>query len=124
MARGRGLLVAFTLTVACSWTREPVPTELIGRWSSDDPRYADRSLEIGAETIAFGGGEGIRTTYRMQGVEREVESGTAQTLYHLYYDASGAPEQELRVRLPVAGKLQIDNHSELWTRASTSSVGS
>jgi hypothetical protein len=122
MARGRGLLVAFALTATFGCGREGVPTELIGRWTSDDPRYADRALEIGAETISFGAGDGMRTAYRMQGVEREVDAGTG-TLYRLYYDAAGSPEHELRVRVPTSGQLHIDNHSELWTRAGAPGTG-
>ena len=122
MARGRGLSVAFALTAVLACAREGVPTELVGRWTSDDPRYADRSLEISADTIAFGSGDGMRTAYRMQGVERELDAGTG-TLYRLYYDAAGSPEQELRVRVPNPGQLQIDNHSELWTRAGATGTG-
>ena len=122
MARGRGLLVACLVATVLGCAREAVPVELIGRWTSDDPRYADRSLEIGAETIAFGAGDGMRTTYRMQGIEREVDAGTG-VLYRLFYDAAGSPELELRVQLPIPGKLRIDNHSELWARAGASTGG-
>ena len=122
MARGRGLPVVFALTAVLACARESVPTELIGSWTSDDPRYADRSLAIGTETIAFDSGGGMRTTYRMQGVERESDAGTG-TLYRLYYDAAGNPEHELRVRVPNPGQLQIDNHSELWTRAGAPGTG-
>ena len=122
MARGRGLSIAFALTAVLACAREGVPNELIGRWTSDDPRYADRSLEIGAETIAFGLEGGMRTTYRAQGVEREIDAN-AGTLYRLYYDAAGSPENELRVRVPSPGQLLIDNHSELWTRAGAPSAG-
>ena len=122
MASGRGLSVAFALLAILACAREDVPTELIGRWTSDDPRYADRALEIGAETIAFGTGDGSRTTYRMQGIEREVDAATG-TLYRVYYDATGSPEHELRVRVPSPGQLLIDNHSELWTRGGAPGTG-
>jgi hypothetical protein len=122
MARGRELSVAFALTAVLACAREGVPSELIGRWTSDDPRYADRSLEIGAETIAFDSGGGMRSAYRMQGVELEVDAGTG-TLYRLYYDAAGNPENELRVRVPNPGQLRLDNHSELWTRTGAPSAG-
>jgi hypothetical protein len=108
------------LAAALGCAREPVPTELIGRWTSDDPRYADRALEIGAEQIAFGVAAGLRITYRIQGIEREADAGT---LYRLTYDAPGEPERELRVRVPAPGRLRIDNHSELWTRAGTPATG-
>ena len=122
MARGWGLLVAFTVVVAFGCRREAVPNELIGRWTSDDPRYAERSLEIGTETIAFGAEGGARSAYRAQGVEREGDAGTS-TVYRLYYDAAGDPERELRVRLSAPGQLSIDNHSEIWTRTGASSTG-
>ena len=120
MVRGRGLRVAVVLTAALACAREGVPTELIGRWTSDDPRYADRSLEIGAEQIAFGVDAGLRVTYRVQGIERETDTGT---LYRLYYDAAGEPERVLHVRVPTPGHLRIENHSELWTRASAQGTG-
>ena len=122
MARGRGLpvLVAFVAALGCA--REAVPTELIGRWTSDDPRYVERSLEIGAKQVAFGVGPGTRMTYRAKGIEREVDTATG-TLYRVYYDAPGEPERALQVRLPTQGRLRIENHSELWTRESAPGAG-
>ena len=124
MAKGRGLRAAraLALVAAFACAREPVPAELIGRWTSDDARYADKALEIDAQRLAFGIGSGMRMTYRMQGVERETDAATG-TLYHLYYDAPGEPERTLRVRVPSPGRLLIDNHSELWTRAGAPSAG-
>ena len=122
MAKGRGLCVALVLAAALGCAREAVPTELIGRWTSDDPRYANRALEIGTEQIAFGVDAGIRVAYRVQGIEREADA-EAGTLFRLHYDAPGEPERELRVRLPAPGRLRIDNHSELWTRAGTPATG-
>ena len=122
MARGRGLPVVLAFVAALACAREPVPTELIGRWTTDDPRYAARSLEIGAEQVAFGVDAGIRMTYRGQGIEREVDAAGG-TLYRVYYDAPGEPERALQVRLPTPGRLRIENHSELWTRDGAPSAG-
>jgi hypothetical protein len=122
MAKGRGLCAALALAATLGCAREAVPTELIGRWTSDDPRYAERVLEIGTEQIAFGIDAGIRVTYRMQGIERQADA-EAGTLYRLHYDAPGEPERELRVRLPAPGRLRIDNHDELWTRAGAPATG-
>jgi hypothetical protein len=122
MAKRRGLpvVVAFALALACA--REGVPADLIGRWTTDDPRYADRSLEIGAEKITFGLGPATRMTYRVDGIERDVDSATG-TLYRVYYDAPGEPERTLQLRLPTPGRLRIENHDELWTRAAAPSMG-
>jgi hypothetical protein len=120
MAKGRGLpvVLAFVAAVACA--REGVPTELLGRWTTDDPRYADRSLEITLERLAFGVGPATRLTYRVQGIEEDAATGT---LYRLYYDAPGEPERTLQVRLPTPGRLRIENHDELWTRESSQTAG-
>ena len=122
MARGRGLPVVLAFVAALACAREPVPTELIGRWTSDDPRYAERSLEIDTERLAFGVDAGIRMTYRVQGIEREVDA-TSGTLYRVYYDGPGERERALQVRLPTPGRLRIENHSELWTRDGAPSAG-
>jgi hypothetical protein len=116
MARGRGLLVVFALAAGFGCGREAVPAELIGRWTSDDPRYADRSLAIGTEQITFGADDGLAITYRMQGIERETNA-EAGTLYRLFYDAPSEPERELQVRALGPGELHIENHGERWTRA-------
>jgi hypothetical protein len=119
MARARFARRWFAAVLACAGA---VPTELIGRWTSDDPRYAGRSLEIGTKQLAFGVESGIRMTYRVQGIEREVDPATG-TLFHVYYDAPGEPERALQVRLPTVGRLRIENHSELWTREGAPSAG-
>ena len=121
MARGRGVLVALVFGAAIACAREGVPTELIGRWTSNDPRYADRSLEIGAEQLAFGVGSGMRMVYRVKGVEHD--SDPVGTFYQVFYDAPGEEERTLQVRLPMPGRLRIENHSELWTRAAAPSAG-
>src|SRR5688572_20860432 len=122
MAMGRVVCAGFALWAVLACAREGVPGDLIGRWTTDDPRYSERMLEIGSERLAFGVGPGSRITYRVQGVEREVDSVTG-TLYRIYYDAPGEPERALQVRLPEPGQLRIENHSELWTREGAQSAG-
>jgi hypothetical protein len=122
MAKGRGLRIALALAAALGCAREAVPTELIGRWTSDDPRYAERALEIGVEHVAFGVGPGTRMSYRLRGIERETDAATG-TLYRVFYDAPGEPERALQLRLPTPGRLRIENHNELWTRADAPSAG-
>jgi len=122
MARGRGLLVAVGLVGALGCGHEPVPAELIGRWTTDDPRYADRSLEIGAETIAFGVAGGLRMAYRAQGSERGSAAADG-ALYQLFYDSPGEPERALSLRIATPGRLRIENHSEFWTREGAPSTG-
>ena len=121
MARRRCVFVALLLVVVSGCSREAVPAELIGRWTSDDQRYADRSLEITDQQVIFGTGGGMRMVYRAKGVDQETDP--VGTLYQLYYDAPGEVERTLQVRLPMPGRLRIENHSELWTRAAAPSAG-
>jgi hypothetical protein len=122
MAMGRAVCAGFALLAVFACAREGVPTDLIGRWTTEDPRYVGRVLEIGSERLAFGIGPGSRITYRVQGIERDVDPATG-TLYRVYYDAPGEPERALQVQLPTPGRLRIENHSELWTRAAQSAGG-
>jgi hypothetical protein len=122
MAMGRGVCAVLALLAALACAREAVPHELIGRWTSDDPRYEGRSLEIGPDRLAFGAGLGSSLSYRVRGIERETDTETG-TLYRLYYDAPGEPERALQLRLPTPGRLRMDNHSELWTRQGAPGTG-
>jgi hypothetical protein len=123
MAKTRSVLVLLALLAALACAREQVPPELIGRWTTDDPRYADRALEIGTKRISFGIGSGERATYVVHGIERESEPEQG-TLYRLYYDLPGEPERTLEVRLPQPGLLRIENRSELWARQGAHKVQS
>ena len=40
-----------------------IPSPLIGRWTTDDPRYVDRYLEITATSVNFGVGENRPQSY-------------------------------------------------------------
>jgi hypothetical protein len=114
MAKGRTLPVLLALVAALACAREGMPAELIGHWTTDDPRYADRSLEIRAERIAFGVGPGGHMAYLVRGVERETD--TTGELLRIYYHLPGEPERTLEVRLPQPGQLRIENRSQVWTR--------
>jgi len=123
MARARGLSAALALVAALGCAkRDAVPAALIGRWTTEDPRYVDRSLEIGTEQIRFGVDAGLHLSYRVKGIESQTDPG-AGTLYQLFYDAPGEPERSLQLRLPAPDRLRLENHSELWTRAGASPLG-
>jgi hypothetical protein len=122
MAKGRSLpvLLAFVTALACA--REDVPPELLGRWTTDDLRYADRSLEISAERISFGVGPGGRISYFVESIERESDP-TNGTLYRVYYALPGESERTLEVRLPQPGQLRIENRSQIWMRQGAPTAG-
>ena len=103
---------------------EAVPTELIGRWMSDDPRYADRALEIeeGGESRSASV-PGMHMTYQVQGIEREEGCHQRHALPPLLRRRRASPSARCSCELPTPGRLRIDNHSELWTRATAPGAG-
>ena len=117
MASRRAACALLALSICLGCAREAIPSELIGVWTSDDPRYADKSLGIAAEQIAFGVDAGIRVNYRVQGIEREGEG--EDTTFHVFYDTPGEPERELRLQIAGPDLLQIDNHGKPWKRTGT-----
>jgi hypothetical protein len=92
----KAALWAFVLgAIFVFWQRLPrppsVPRELIGTWRTSDPRYADRSFEIGITIIDFGTGDGTVTTGFIQKVEAVPETG--RTFYTISYLQDGHEEQ-------------------------------
>jgi hypothetical protein len=68
-----------------------VPRQLIGTWTTKDPRYSGRSFEIGAETISFGMGKAEISVGFIQNVESTSE--TSGTFYTISYTLDGSRDQ-------------------------------
>jgi hypothetical protein len=66
-----------------------VPAELIGTWETSNRMYADRSLEIGPESITFGTGPGTETTGFIEDVQSAPADG--KVLYTISYSSDGTP---------------------------------
>ncbi len=66
-----------------------MPSELVGTWVTTGNQYADRSLEIGQESISFGTGPGSVTTGFVEDIESSPADG--KVLYTISYSADGAP---------------------------------
>ncbi|MCC6641091.1 MAG: hypothetical protein IT386_08015 [Deltaproteobacteria bacterium] len=119
-APSRGLartvaLCAALVTAACD-DRE-VPGALVGRWTSDDPRYAGRSLSISPATIEFGTGATTSESFLIDRVE-SVLTGDGVTLHDVHYrDAEGSAHSvRLELVAPRGPTLRIENHDEVWVR--------
>jgi len=114
--RPRSILFAAALALACE-AQEFLPSALLGRWISDDPRYAGHSLTLSPSLLSFQGAESS-DTYKVRGVEALASSDGATT-YTVRYGAEGEGDMELRLRL-VAGNpatLQLGDRPERWQPA-------
>lgn len=66
-----------------------MPAELVGTWVTTTGQYADRSLEIGQESITFGTGPGAETTGFVDDIQSLPEGG--KVLYTISYSSDGTP---------------------------------
>ncbi len=69
------LLILGALSVpACGGSRDSVPAEIIGKWTTTEARYADRYVEITSTQITFGTGGTGRTRNAVKGVRQTPDS--------------------------------------------------
>ena len=60
-----------TSTIFSTSTSLITPTDLIGRWTTADARYADRAFEITPETFYLGQGDGLFVSYEILQIRLE-----------------------------------------------------
>ena len=70
-----------------------IPEELVGKWKTSAPAYAERFFELGKDSISFGTGEGQTELYFIKGMEKINEKG--RTLFTLYYENVEGEEYEI-----------------------------
>jgi hypothetical protein len=96
-----GLIIGLVILAGCQGA---LPSQMIGTWGTQDPRYAGRSLQIGADTIVFVADEDnkavgsirkVRTKARdtsiwvkIEYLDNEQKSQTAELVYLPEYGGS------------------------------------
>ena len=104
------------LLAACSGRLEPIPSELVGTWTTDAPDYADRYLQISGTGLSFGTGDGRADWKRLRGAR--VEPQGDGTLYVLQYDSvDGAPGELSITYSPELDAIRLAHRDAVWTRA-------
>lgn len=94
--RQLGLLLALTALLAVVLVPRlgsgtGVPAELHGRWTTDDPRYADRALVITDSTVAFYVGMDPISEHRVRSIHSEPGE-LGGTRYDVEYESEGDPQ--------------------------------
>lgn len=121
-AAAKGLLVAVSLALLAGCGPEStrtVPDELLGRWTSEAPRYADTFFELQRETLVLGLADGRREIRPVTRVERVRQDG--ETLFTVYYlDPADPKRTEFRLAFffdAGAGLIRWKNQRAIaWTR--------
>ncbi len=97
---------------------EEVPTDLIGRWTTTAPRYADRAFEITPETFYLSQGEDLFVAYEILQI-RIIRSNDQPPVHSVEYrDESGAETSfDFLVSDDEGGTIQFTNQKGmLWRR--------
>jgi hypothetical protein len=113
-----GIAIALALLVYVHFKPRHVrmPAELVGTWKSTNSLYADRSLDIGQESITFGTGLGTETTGFVDDIETLPEDG--KTLYTISYSSDGMPGKISVYYAPAEGEtLRLLNQEQVvWKK--------
>jgi hypothetical protein len=97
-----------------------VPAELLGRWTTSAPKYADTFFELQRDTLLLGLAGGQIDTRSITKVERIRQDG--ETLFTVYYaDPSDPKRTEYKLAFffeaGAGGVVRWKNQKEIaWTR--------
>lgn len=90
------------------------PDELVGTWSTDDPRYADRGITISEDDLRLEMGSDGQATYPIEAIH--VEVADVHRMYTIHY-LDGDDELSMDIFVFNDGSLRLRNPSEVrWTR--------
>ena len=91
------------------------PSAAIGRWTTTDPRYADRAFTVTASTVSLGLGAGVPADEGGITAVRTWVEGSVQVV-RLEYSTVGG-DHVLEMLLSGPDRMQLRNPSEVvWTR--------
>ncbi len=95
-----------------------VPHELVGTWKTTNALYADRSLEIGGESMSFVTGGGTEYTGFISDIQSSIEGG--KTLYIISYSVDSVANQvSFYYDSNNGGIIQFKNQQEvIWKKES------
>ena len=109
-------VVAGRLLYQQGFDSKTVPTELVGLWTTTDPSYSDRYLELQPDSITFGTGGTSSIKYSIIGVVRQ-EAGEAEA-YEIHFRGVDGAKFSREIVLAGSGdKLFFRSQPEVvWTR--------
>lgn len=120
-ASAKGAVLGFSILIAgCEEPLlEAAPTEILGRWTTTDVRYADRAFEITEETVYLHQGGDAFATYVVSGF-RIVVSEDDAPVYSVVYRDEALEEYSFRfyVSDEEGGAIRFTNQREMvWHRS-------
>jgi hypothetical protein len=100
------IFLSFFLMQACQCgNTDMVPDELIGVWTTDEPKYIDSCLEITRETIVFKTGENYFDKNTVTDIDRLVDK--ERISYKISYENAQGDDYELYLYYYKSGNQDI-----------------
>ncbi|GMV08066.1 MAG: hypothetical protein AMXMBFR53_43410 [Gemmatimonadota bacterium] len=119
------LLGLATTVILAVMAREPAPpgeeaaeppAEVLGRWTTGDPRYADRHISVSRDAVSVGLGPGIPSDEGSITAVRTWKEGSSQVVRLEYSTVEGEQLMELILHGP--DRMHLRNPVEVvWNRS-------
>lgn len=116
--RWLGLLGLILVLAACGAEKlDAVPPELVGTWTTADPLYAGRYIELQPKLVRFGTGEGTFAEHTVVRLERTKNDGVMTYTVH-YLDGDMEKDVWTFVHDPAHGNVIRLSHPKQieWTK--------
>jgi len=95
-----------------------LPSDVVGAWTTNDPRYGDRVMELSRAFVIIITGRHEPASVQM--IDRvESESNGADTRYTIYstdYSQGTHFEMKIEFRPANGGEIRFRNQPAVWTR--------
>jgi len=110
------MLLILLFVVACERDIVVVPHDLVGKWKTSAPQYADRYMQFSEHTVIYGVGDGEEVSHTIDKIV--MKQGVDGIVYIFSYrDAEGEQETLAFTYRPASGgTLQLKHGKEIWEK--------
>lgn len=112
------VFVALVTSAGCKRQRSNLlPRQLVGVWTTDDPRYKDRFLELSQAFVIIVTGRNDPSSVQLIDRVETTQQGSEMLLTVYSTDRSGGQyTMNLRFNPENGGELRFSNQSQIWKR--------
>jgi hypothetical protein len=117
------ILIAASIFMFFPKKNKDLSEDLIGRWTTSEPKYVDRFLELTKTTLTYGLGENKKNSYSISSVEKSIEG--INILYTISYkDRDGlAFTRSFYYEPSNGGVIRFKNQENIeWTKEKDDTV--
>ena len=103
--------------LGCFDAKTEPSAELLGRWTTDAPAYAERYFDIQERLIVFGVDDFTSHSHYLEGVETRprLADGREKLVFHYRTRDGKSQLLELEYQEADPSTLRFGHHAEMWT---------